>query len=129
MTFEILKMNWSFIIFCVVGGVSAIVDVLSLILLSKYLLINDNISITLAFLLGLLVNYFLHTYLTFKSTPTKSNLAKFMIVVAVNYLLTILLIHTIISVSNFDIVIAKIITLPVIAIIGYITSKIWVYNE
>lgn len=129
MIFEIFTRNRSFIVFCFVGGVSAIVDVFSLILLSKCLATNGNISITVAFLLGLLVNYVLHTYFTFKSTPTKSNLAKFMIVVAVNYFLTILLINTIINFTDVDIVIAKIITLPVIAIIGYLTSKIWVYNE
>lgn len=119
----------SFIIFCMVGGVSAVVDITSLFILSDYFNFKSILSVSLAFFLGLVVNYYLHTYLTFKTAANKSNLVKFLIVVGVNYTITIVLIEFLTSYVELGLIISKVITLPIIAISGFFLSKLWVYND
>lgn len=114
-------------IFLLVGGSSALIDVGSLYLLSKVFLLNNTISITIAFLLGLVFNYLCHTYITFGNSANGKNLIKYLVVVLVNYLTTLFLISLMQSVG-VELIIAKLITLPVIASITFVLSNKWVYK-
>lgn len=115
------------LIFLIVGGCSAIIDVGSLYVLSKIILTNESLSVSIAFILGLIFNYLCHTYVTFEKSATKSNVIKYLIVVLINYLLTLGLIKLQIQ-FGIAIVIAKIITLPIIAVVTFILSNKWVYK-
>lgn len=118
-----------FFVFCLVGGTSAIVDISSLYCLSNVLDISDFVSISISYLLGLIVNYYLHTYFTFKKSASKSNLIKFIIVVCINYIITISLVSILVNVLLVGLILSKVITLPIIAVTGFLLSKLWVYNE
>lgn len=115
------------IIFLFVGCSSALIDVGALYILSKLLLVSEGLSVSVAFTAGLIFNYLCHTYLTFNKSVTQSNIIKYLIVVLINYLLTLGLIK-IQTQFNIDIVIAKIITLPIVAMVTFILSNKWVYK-
>lgn len=115
--------------FLLVGISSALVDVGGLYLFSKILKWNNELSVTIAFLLGLCFNYFAHTYFTFQKKADVGNLTKYLILVLINYLNTLSLIYVLSEWLGIDIIIAKIITLPIIAITTFVISKNWVYKK
>lgn len=115
------------ILFLFVGASSALIDVGSLYILNKVIIVDKVVSITIAFLLGLIFNYFCHTYITFSNSANSKNLIKYLIVVVINYLVTISLVQ-LMQMINFDIIAAKIITLPIVAVITFLLSSKWVYK-
>ena len=116
------------IIICLCVGVgSAIVDISVLYLLNEVVNIPSTLSISIAFISGLIFNYICHTYFTFGKSATKGNFIKYLVVVIINYLLTLTLVNFQLALG-FSIILAKIITLPIIAIITFILSNKWVYK-
>lgn len=127
---DVNKMNKNelkIIIFILVGGISALIDVGGLYILNKLMLLDGTISVTIAFMLGLIFNYFCHTYFTFNKSVAAGNLIKYLMVVLINYLTTVLLIYLMQAVY-IDIIIAKVITLPIVAVITFLLSNKWVYK-
>ncbi|EHK89647.1 GtrA family protein [Aggregatibacter actinomycetemcomitans] len=119
---------WQLAKFFSVGGISALVDIGCLYLFSKILLWNNELSISLAFILGLVFNYFSHTYFTFQEKANVGNLVKYLILVLLNYINTIVLMYFLTELLHIDIIVAKVITLPFIAVNTFVISKVWVYK-
>lgn len=115
------------VIFLFVGSGSALIDLGVLYALTNMIILPPDLSVSIAFISGLIFNYICHTYLTFGKSVTKGNLIKYLIVVIINYLLTLMLINIQLELG-ISIVLAKIITLPIIAIITFILSNKWVYK-
>lgn len=124
----LINNNSRIIVFFFVGLASAIIDVGVLYILKKIFLFTDFFSISIAFLSGLVFNYLCNTYLTFKSEASKASFIKYLMLVALNYLITLFLINTLVDFFSVGIILAKIISLPIIAIVSYSVSKIWVYK-
>lgn len=120
------KIAMQFVIFILVGASSALLD-LYLLYALRIINLNINLSITIAYISGASLNYLLHTFLTFKKTTNKSNLSKFIIALLINYSLTLIIIYILLQL-NTDLIIAKIISLPVIAVIGFILARNWIYK-
>lgn len=124
---RLLKIN--FIVFCLVGGASAIADVFSLFLFLRFEIFDDFFSVSASFFIGLVVNYYLHTHVTFRSKPTINNIIKFLCVVLFNYAITLFVIYVFVDYIRFDIIVAKLISLPIVSVCGYFLSKYWVYSN
>jgi putative flippase GtrA len=89
--------------------------------------INTTVAISLAFVVALLANYFAHSFFTFTSRPSTRSWVRYLIVVALNYLIT--LGFVLISVRLFlSIWPGKIVALAAAAIIGFVLSKRWIYQ-
>ncbi|MBN6064010.1 GtrA family protein [Aggregatibacter actinomycetemcomitans] len=127
-TSNFLNQYKQIIIFLFVGGSSSLVDIGSLYLFNKVLLCNNELSISSSFTLGLIFNYFANTYFTFKEKANVGNLVKYLILVLLNYINTIVLMYLLIELVHIDIIIAKVITLPFIAVTTFVISKVWVYK-
>ncbi|MBJ6889083.1 GtrA family protein, partial [Vibrio cholerae] len=84
------------------------------------------LSVTLAFLAGLAANYILHTNITFDSKASTQNATKFICVVAFNYLLTLVVINFGLDLGGLDVMVSKMISLPIVAVSGSVLSKYWV---
>ncbi len=115
-----------FVVFILVGVTCAIIDV-GLMKLLGSIGIYYIYAATIGFVAGLAANFALHTCLTFKASYSHAKLARFMGVVLVNYLITML------CVSGFhhwfDMpVLGKVISLPLVAVNGFLLSKHWVYK-
>lgn len=124
----IFSKSQRFIVFCLVGLLSSFLDLLVLYILNLYIFDYLYISVTLAFIAGLVVNYIFHTKITFGTSLEKSNAIKFMSVVLFNYFLTVSVIEISVFAFSLNVVIAKVISLPIIAVSGFLLSKHWVYK-
>lgn len=122
-------MNQQFIKFIIVGGLSALID-LSVIYYLASLGFSDFISVTFGFIFGLLGNYFMHALYTFETRKLYiASGMKFAIVVGINYVITLACISLLTNTLGINLIAAKIVSLPFIAINGYLLSKHWVFSR
>ena len=119
--------NRQFIIFLTGGLMSALIDIFIMQILIGYQ-VNKLISTSIGFCCGLLFNYAFHANMTFKSRSSFVILFRFFLVVAINYLITILLVYFTYSFFQQNALIGKIISLPIVAINGFFLSKHWVFK-
>ena len=89
--------------------------------------IDYKASATAGFGTGLFLNYFLHTKLTFKNAISPANAIRFIVVVVLNYGITLGLIYFSQMLLG-QALIGKLISLPIVAVNGYLLSKFWVYR-
>lgn len=125
---KIVNRSKTFIIFCLVGVVSAVVDLSVLYILNNIFVETLIISVTLAFIAGLVANYILHTNITFRTKVSTINAIKFSIVVVLNYFLTLAVIKFCVDFASFGVILSKVISLPIVAVSGFVLSKYWVYK-
>jgi putative flippase GtrA len=121
-----MKVTRQFLLFITGGVTSAIIDI-GIMQLMIYMGINPIISASGGFFVGLFVNYAFHAKLTFTSVTIVSSFLRFMSVVGINYLITI----AFVSLSLYlveNALIGKIVSLPVIAVNGFVLSKQWVFR-
>ncbi len=116
-----------FVIYIAIGITCALIDIG---LMQLLILLNTHymIATTAGFSLGLAINFFLHTHLTFKTKYAHSALVRYMIVVLANYCLTLLCVSIFHQWLDMAIL-GKVLSLPLIAIIGFILSKNWIYKH
>jgi len=112
--------------FAAIGVFCAVLDT-GLMQLLIWLGTNYFISTTLSFFFGFIVNFYLHTRITFRSTYTHSTLVRFMLVVLINYIITLIIVH-IFQIMMTMPLLGKLISLPIVAINGFLLSKKWVYK-
>lgn len=115
-----------FFVFVSVGTACAILDigVMQLLILAG---IHHVLAATVGFLAGLAANFLMHANITFQAKYSHAVLARFLVVVLINYLITIALV----SVSH-DLIgnalLGKVVSLPVIALNGFLLSKYWIFK-
>jgi putative flippase GtrA len=115
-----------FVVYVLVGCVSATIDLISL-----WVLIELNapqlLAVALAFIAGSVFNAWAHALFTFKALLTQQTGIRFTAVVGINYLLTLLIIETLTAFS-LSLIAAKVVALPIIASSGFSLSKHWAYK-
>jgi putative flippase GtrA len=116
-----------FVTYVSIGIVSAMVDI-TILKLSMLLHVGFFFATLAGYIFGLIVNYFLHSFFTFKSSVAVHRMFRYLILVFINYWLTVVLVFFSISFMN-DAIYGKIISLPIVAIIGFFASKKWIYNS
>lgn len=115
-----------FSVFIGVGAFCAVIDVglMQLLILSGA---HHVLAATAGFLAGLGANFALHTRITFRSNFTNIIFVKFVAVVLVNYLVTIVFVSA--SFEIFGSALAgKIVSLPLVAVNGFLLSRHWIYR-
>ena len=115
-----------FMVYVIVGSVSAIIDLLTLKILLG-LNTPQWSAVTIAFIAGFLFNLKSHALFTFVSPLTRKSALRFTAVVGVNYLLTLAIIE---ALTNFSLTIttAKLVSLPIVAVSGYKLGKLWAFK-
>lgn len=111
----------------VAGGVlSACLDIglMQLLVLAK---VDAITAASAGFVAGLLVNYAFHAKVTFNSATNAATFARFMCLVGMNYLITIMLVSAAQYLSGLPLL-GKLISLPVVAVNGFFIGKRWVYK-
>ena len=115
-----------FSIFIVVGISCALIDI-GLMQLLIWLGVYTLVASTLGFFVGLIANFLLHTHFTFATNYTHGTLARFASVVLINYCMTLLMVYLFLVIANMPLL-GKLISLPLVAINGFLLSKNWVYK-
>ncbi len=121
-----MRISQRFLVYVIVGISCALIDIGLMQLLISFD-INYLLAATCGFSAGLLLNFLLHTRVTFKASYSHNAFLRYMIVVLVNYLLTL------VTVSLFQVsldmpLLGKILSLPLVAINGFFLIKNWVYR-
>ena len=120
-------LNSSFIKYGIVGIVSVIIDYSILFLMYSLLDFDKNISITVGFFGSSIFNFLMHKKFTFLSkNDIKLEFIKYLIMVFISYLLTIVIINILLKFTNLYI--SKLISLIFIYLYGYLMSKFFVYK-
>lgn len=115
-----------FLVFVGVGGACAALDLLCFhALLSQG--VRPSWAAAIAFLSSVLANYTLHARVTFSSSFTPKSVGRFMVVVLANLALVVALVALSdkLFASGWP---GKLLSLPVIAIHGFLWSKYWVFR-
>lgn len=86
-----------------------------------------SLAASVGFGAGLLVNYWFHTRLTFQSTAQPANFARYLCVVALNYGLTLACVAASVALAGSALP-GKILSLPVVAVVGFVLGKTWIYR-
>lgn len=116
-----------FVVYVIVGSLSAIIDLAALNILLR-LETTQWLAVSVAFVAGFVFNVKAHALFTFASPLTSKSALKFTAVVAVNYLLTLLIIEALTAFSC-SLMTAKVVSLPIIAVTGYILGRHWAFKS
>ncbi len=115
-----------FLVFITGGVLSALVDIgLMQLLLSAGVL--PLAAASGGFAAGLLVNYAFHARVTFARMAQSHSLLRYGCVVAINYALTLVLVSLAQSLLGMPLA-GKLLSLPVVAVNGFLLSKFWVFK-
>lgn len=115
-----------FMVFVAGGVLCALIDVGVMHLLLSFG-VHYSLAASAGFGTGLVVNYLYHTRVTFDTSASAANFARYLCVIAINYL-TMLLCVTL-AAAFFDNPLAgKLLSLPIVAVNGYLLSKHWIYT-
>ncbi len=124
-----IQLRWRFGRFVVVGFVCALVDTAVVWALDRRLF-PYGVAVTGGFFAGVILNYVLHARFTFSVARLHAGqLLRFVAVVAANYLITLAVVALLHGIGGVDVVIAKVLSLPIVAVNGYWLSKIWVFGK
>ena len=116
-----------FVVYVIVGSLSAIIDLTTLNILIG-LDTTQWLAVTVAFIAGYVFNVKAHALFTFASPLTCKSALRFTALVAVNYLLTLLIIEALTAFS-FSLMTAKVISLPIIAVSGFLFGRYWAFKD
>ena len=123
---EILARHRQFVLFLLVGGASALIDVGLL----QLLLMNGAgvlASTSAGFGAGLLFNFVCHARYTFTTSISGSVFVRYLCVVALNYLITLACVGIAVTLALAPVT-GKIVALLVVPVIGYMLGKYWIFK-
>ena len=123
---KLLRAKAPFLIYISGGVLSAAVDIGTL----QLLLFNGVPTVpatTAAFVAGLLVNFTFHARVTFAQQGSRNSFARYLCVVALNYMLTIAIVMAAEQLAGSALA-GKLVSLPVVAVIGYLLGKLWIFK-
>lgn len=112
----------SFIVYGIIGIVITGIQITCLFLFRNYFMWNDFISITTAYIIALLLHYFLNKHVTFLISNTKIfNMMsiRYILVVIISYLIYMLNLYVMHNILKFPFNISLIITLIINYLINY----------
>lgn len=115
-----------FLVYVGVGVLTTLVDVGAMAVLMN-LGLDAQLATTASFVLGLLVNFLLHTRITFAAQIGWGCAMRFWAIVLVNYGLTLVFVMMA-QWLGFNAIAGKIASLPVVAINGFLLGKFWAFR-
>jgi putative flippase GtrA len=121
-----VEARWQFPVFVAIGLASALIDIIVLQSL-VWLGFHFTVAVTIGFLVGFSVNYFGHTRITFQKQETIQNVLGFVLVVLLNYFITLLCVALSEGMLG-SVLIGKLISLPVVAVHGFLWGKYLVFK-
>ena len=118
--------NRQFVVFVAVGVACALLDVGLLHFLTRAGM-HVVAATTIGFCAAILLNFSLHLRVTFAATWSHSTLWRYLAVVMLNYCITLLFVTVSCELVAGPLP-GKILSIPVIAVIGFLLSKHWVFK-
>lgn len=127
----IINANISRIIkFLLVGGFTAILYLSIFGFFEKICLLNYHIAISIAYIISITIYFFANKYLTFNNTDKSitPQLIRFSGMIAINYLITLLIVHSSVEFLQLSAYIGTMISIVATTVLNYIIAKSWVFR-
>lgn len=116
--------------YCLAGGLSAVAYFLLFSILWQEFHINYKISISIAYIISILVHFTMNRKVTFQHHEKNIHrqLPKYSAMVLINYLITMLVVHIIVIDFNLSPYFGVIFGIGLTVLSGYLMSKYWVFK-
>ncbi len=128
---ELLARHSQFLVYLAGGVLCAVIDIGVMQLLIGAGL-NYQSATTAGFASGLLVNYAYHARVTFRAPSSTFRFARYLCVVAANYLLTMACVAAAVALLGephaLSALIGKLVSLPLAACNGFLLGKYWIFK-
>lgn len=115
-----------FAVFLVGGVASALVDI-GVMLLMLRAAVPAATAAVVGFGAGLLVNYAFHSRITFQAAASSANFARYLCVVALNCVLTVVCVEAAVSLLGSPLA-GKILSLPLVAVNSFLLGRYWIFR-
>lgn len=129
MLISYIKQNKQILSFLTVGLLTAICYFSLFSATWKWMHIDYKIAVSFSYITAAFFQFLANRYITFKSGSENIfyQLLKFIVLAGINYVLTLIIVITLVSGLSFYPYIAVIISIGVTVISGFLISKLWVY--
>jgi putative flippase GtrA len=123
---SLLRTRAQFLVYLLGGVLSAAVDVgvMQLLIAGG---MADLLATSIGFASGFLVNYTFHARVTF-SHASRASFVRYLCLVLINYLLTLAVVALFLHLGGGALA-GKLVSLPIIAVNGYLLGKHWVFTS
>jgi putative flippase GtrA len=121
----------SILIFCLIGTCNALLSFLLFTLFWHFFQINYLVATSLTFFIAACVQFFGNRSMTFKDSQgnLRMQMIKYLIMLVINYLVTISVMRFSVLVLDFSPYIAMIVTTACSAIVSFILFKFWIFRH
>lgn len=118
-------------LFLFVGIVSLAVNVGSFTIFWRVLKIDYRIAVSLAYVLSVIVHFYLNRSLTFKiqGKPTHQQFIKYLMMIAINYFMTLLVMYLVVEKIHWSPYIGILAAIGATVGISYLLLRYWVFAE
>lgn len=123
---ELIARHRQLLVYLAGGVLSALVDV-GLMQLLIYNGVHYVAATTAGFIVGLLFNFAFHANLTFTAPLSAASFVRYLCVVGLNYLFTLGCVSAAVQLGGAA-VIGKLVALPLVALVGFILGKHWIFK-
>lgn len=123
---ELLSRQRQFLLYLAGGVASALIDV-GLMQFLIYSGVDYVTATSVGFIAGLVFNYGYHATVTFTAPPSGRSMGRYLAVVAMNYLFTLACVALSVHLLGLAVV-GKLLSLPLVAINGFILGKHWIFK-
>ncbi len=126
----ILEHNNSFVMFLMVGSLTAATYLSLFILLSKILHGNYQIAVSISYVVSVTLHFSANRKFTFKKQTNllSQQLPRYLIFLIVNYLITLVFMHITVETFHFTPFIGLVLTIGATCMLSYLISKFWVFQ-
>lgn len=121
-----ILLSRQFFIYVTGGVMSAVIDIGAMALLLR-MGMDTLYAATFGFVLGLVVNYLFHVQMTFATRKTLQSVSRFMMIVGLNYGVTLACV-LIAQSLGWNPVVGKLASLPIVALNGFFLGKYWAFR-
>ena len=121
-----ILLSRQFFIYVTGGVMSAVIDIGAMVLLLR-MGMDTLYAATFGFVLGLVVNYLFHVQMTFATRKTLQSVSRFMMIVGLNYGVTLACV-LIVQSLGLNPVVGKLASLPIVALNGFFLGKYWAFR-
>lgn len=119
------------IVYGVIGAFSALINLLIFALLYDVFHIDYKFAVTISYFAAVLFNFISNRQITFNGSDQHVilHLCKYLIMIALNYLLTLFIVHFVVTKLSLTPYIGVIVSIIVTAFIGFTLSKFWIFKQ
>lgn len=125
------KKHLSLVSFLFVGGVTAFLYFGLLALFLEVIKLEYRLGVSIAYALAVTFHFFSNRHFTFRSGKGRvlPQVARYLVVAAVNYLLTLAVVYLAVSVLHSNAYVGVALSIITTVAIGYLGSKLWVFRH